>query len=216
MLEQTGSKNLTQELYSKAKKIIPGGTQLLSKRPEMSAPDLWPAYFSRASGCEVWDLDGKHYYDMATNGIGSCLLGFCDPDVNSAVKKRICNERCIKKGAFESFRYGYMTLGLDPEDRDTFYYISGFDEIMNAPDQKDGRESMPYLLLTTYNLASQKYTDHGIIQLEDGRYPTLTQSILVHPNGRIYTCPWIPRTQNSAYDEYKQQCDLISFRNPLK
>ena len=89
MLEQTRGKNLTQELYSKAKKIIPGGTQLLSKRPEMFAPDLWPTYFSKASGCEVWDLDGKHYYDMATNGIGSCLLGFCDPDVNNAVKKRI-------------------------------------------------------------------------------------------------------------------------------
>ena len=62
-----GEKNLTQELYVKAKKIIPGGTQLLSKRPEMSAPDQWPAYFTKASGCEVWDLDGKHYYDMATN-----------------------------------------------------------------------------------------------------------------------------------------------------
>jgi len=84
--EQT---NLTQSLYLKAKKIIPGGTQLLSKRPEMMAPDQWPAYFSQARGCEVWDLDGKRYVDMSTNGIGSCLLGFADPDVNRAVKERI-------------------------------------------------------------------------------------------------------------------------------
>ncbi|MEN6315844.1 MAG: aminotransferase class III-fold pyridoxal phosphate-dependent enzyme [Clostridiaceae bacterium] len=89
MTEQSNKKNLTQELYLKAKTIIPGGTQLLSKRPEMLAPDQWPAYFSKAAGCEAWDLDGKHYYDMATNGIGACLLGFSDPDVNSAVKKRI-------------------------------------------------------------------------------------------------------------------------------
>jgi glutamate-1-semialdehyde 2,1-aminomutase len=82
-------KNLTQELYKKAKSLIPGGTQLLSKRPEMLAPDQWPAYFTKAAGCEVWDLDGKHYYDMSTNGIGACLLGFADPDVNRAVKKRI-------------------------------------------------------------------------------------------------------------------------------
>ena len=81
--------NLTQATYTRAKAIIPGGTQLLSKRPEMMAPNLWPAYFSKASGCEIWDLDGNHYYDMSTNGIGSCLLGFCDPDVNEAVKKRI-------------------------------------------------------------------------------------------------------------------------------
>jgi glutamate-1-semialdehyde 2,1-aminomutase len=83
------AQNITQATYTRAKAIIPGGTQLLSKRPEMMAPDLWPAYFSKAGGCEIWDLDGNHYYDMSTNGIGSCLLGFCDPDVNEAVKKRI-------------------------------------------------------------------------------------------------------------------------------
>ncbi|MDW7659697.1 MAG: aminotransferase class III-fold pyridoxal phosphate-dependent enzyme, partial [Bacillota bacterium] len=55
----------------------------------MMAPELWPAYYSKAAGCEVWDLDGNHYYDMSTNGIGSCLLGFSDPDVNAAVKRRI-------------------------------------------------------------------------------------------------------------------------------
>ncbi|NJD01837.1 MAG: aminotransferase class III-fold pyridoxal phosphate-dependent enzyme [Ruminiclostridium sp.] len=81
--------NKTQELYRRAKMIIPGGTQLLSKRPEMFAPDQWPAYFSRAEGCEVWDLDGKHYYDMASNGIGACLLGFNDRDISKAVIRRI-------------------------------------------------------------------------------------------------------------------------------
>ena len=49
-----------QELYLEEKKIIPGGTQLLSKRPEMFLPDKWPAYYSKAHGCEVWDLDGNH------------------------------------------------------------------------------------------------------------------------------------------------------------
>ena len=34
-----------QELYKKAKKLIPGGTMLLSKRPEMFLPDHWPSYF---------------------------------------------------------------------------------------------------------------------------------------------------------------------------
>jgi glutamate-1-semialdehyde 2,1-aminomutase len=79
----------SQELYSKAKLIIPGGTQLLSKRPEMFAPDVWPAYFSKAKGCEIWDIDGNHYYDMSTNGIGSCMLGYADPDVTEAVVRRV-------------------------------------------------------------------------------------------------------------------------------
>lgn len=79
----------TQQLYNHAKTIIPGGTQLLSKRPEMFAPDAWPAYFSKAKGCELWDMDNKHYYDMTTGGIGSCLLGYADPDVSEAVIKRV-------------------------------------------------------------------------------------------------------------------------------
>ncbi len=86
---KTKENNITQTLYEHAKKIIPGGTQLLSKRPELLAPRQWPAYFSQARGCETWDLDGRHYYDMSTNGIGACLLGFKDADVNRAVTRRI-------------------------------------------------------------------------------------------------------------------------------
>ena len=39
-----------QELYTYAKNRIPGGTQLLSKRPEQFAPEQWPSYFTRAKG----------------------------------------------------------------------------------------------------------------------------------------------------------------------
>ena len=79
----------THDLYAHAKQRIPGGTQLLSKRPERLAPGQWPAYFSEARGCETWDLDGRHYYDMATNSVGACLLGFQDPDVTRAVQRRL-------------------------------------------------------------------------------------------------------------------------------
>lgn len=74
-----------QALYEKAKRYIPGGTQLLSKRPEMFLPQQWPAYFSRAQGVDVWDLDNNHYIDMCYNGIGACILGAADPDVDAAV-----------------------------------------------------------------------------------------------------------------------------------
>ncbi len=79
----------TQELYRHAKKIIPSGTQLLSKRPELKAPEQWPGYYKRALGCEVWDIDDKHYYDMECNGIGACLLGYRDPDVTKAVMRKL-------------------------------------------------------------------------------------------------------------------------------
>lgn len=80
-----------QEFYTYAKTLIPGGAQLLSKRPEQFAPNQWPSYATKAKGCEVWDLEGKHYYDMTTNGIGACLLGYADPDVTKAVVDRVQN-----------------------------------------------------------------------------------------------------------------------------
>ena len=39
-----------QELYKKAKTLIPGGTSLLSKRPEQLLPENWPAYYSKSKG----------------------------------------------------------------------------------------------------------------------------------------------------------------------
>ena len=74
-----------QKLYLKAKKLIPGGTMLLSKRPEMFLPDNWPSYYSKTKGCEVWDLDGVKYFDMSIMGIGTNTLGYSHEEVDKAV-----------------------------------------------------------------------------------------------------------------------------------
>jgi len=79
----------SQLLYKKAKKLIPGGTQLLSKRPEMYGVDNWPSYYSKAKGCEVWDLDGNKYKDFSYMGVGANVLGYADDDVNEAVKEAV-------------------------------------------------------------------------------------------------------------------------------
>ena len=79
----------SQELWKKAKKIIPGGSQLLSKRSEMFLPDNWPSYFQSAKGVTLTDLDGRTFIDMAYMGVGPCVLGYADEDVNLVVKKAI-------------------------------------------------------------------------------------------------------------------------------
>jgi glutamate-1-semialdehyde 2,1-aminomutase len=78
-----------QNLYRRARARIPGGTQLLSKRPEMFLPGEWPSYYSKARGAEIWDLDGNRYVDMSHNGVGACILGYADPDVDAAVRAAI-------------------------------------------------------------------------------------------------------------------------------
>jgi glutamate-1-semialdehyde 2,1-aminomutase len=58
---------------------------LLSKRAEMFLPADWPAYFSRTSGCTVWDLDGKPFLDLSLMGVGTNILGYSNPIVDEAV-----------------------------------------------------------------------------------------------------------------------------------
>jgi glutamate-1-semialdehyde 2,1-aminomutase len=78
-----------QKLWRRAKELIPGGSMLLSKRPEMFLPDQWPAYFSRAQGCKVWDLDGIEYIDMSLMGVGTNTLGYGQPEVDAAVRAAV-------------------------------------------------------------------------------------------------------------------------------
>ena len=78
-----------QKLWNRAKKIIPGGSMLLSKRPEMFLPDKWPAYFSKTKGCYVWDLDGNKLIDMSIMGIGTNILGYSNAEVDDAVRSVI-------------------------------------------------------------------------------------------------------------------------------
>lgn len=104
----------TQDLYNKAKKIIPGGTQLLSKRPEMFLPDLWPAYYSKAKGCEIWDLDGKKYIDMSYMGIASCILGYCDTDVDKAAKEAIKNGSMTTLNCPEEIELAQLLCKIHP------------------------------------------------------------------------------------------------------
>ena len=79
---QTGPK-----LWERAKVVIPGANMLLSKRAELFLPGAWPSYFSKTSGCKVWDLDGREYIDVSIMGIGTNTLGYSHPDVDEAVRK---------------------------------------------------------------------------------------------------------------------------------
>ena len=78
--------NKGQRLYSHAKQIIPGGTHLFSKRPELFLPNLWPAYFSKTKGCHVWDLDKNKFTDMSHMSVGTSSLGYCNSNIDNEVK----------------------------------------------------------------------------------------------------------------------------------
>lgn len=104
----------TQQLYDEAKRLIPGATQLLSKRAEMYAPNRWPAYYAEARGCRVVDLDGREYLDFATSGIGSCLLGYAHPEVTAAVVRRVELGSMSTLNSPEEVELARRLIGLHP------------------------------------------------------------------------------------------------------
>lgn len=103
-----------QELYNVAKKIIPTGTELLSKRPEMFLPDLWPAYYSKAKGCSVWDMDGNQYLDFAQMGVGSCILGYANENVDDSVIASIRNSSMCSLNSYEEVELAERLIALHP------------------------------------------------------------------------------------------------------
>jgi len=102
------------DLWNRAKKIIPGGSQLLSKRSEMFLPDQWPSYYSKAKGIDVWDLDGKKYTDMTVMGIGACILGYADDDVDAAVTKAVQRGTMCTLNCPEEVELAEKLLSLNP------------------------------------------------------------------------------------------------------
>ncbi len=80
----------------------------------MFLPDNWPSYFSKAKGVEVWDLDGNRYVDMCYNGIGACILGAADPDVDDAVKRAIDSGSMSTLNAPEEVELAELLCELHP------------------------------------------------------------------------------------------------------
>ena len=78
----------SMEVYERARKLIPGVTQLISRRPARAALGVSPIYASHAKGCRIWDIDGNEYVDWYS-GIGPIILGYADEVVDGAVKAQI-------------------------------------------------------------------------------------------------------------------------------
>lgn len=78
----------SDELWAKAKKLIPGGTQTLSKAPDQFVNGVTPKFLERGKGCHVWDVDGNEYIDYPM-ALGPILLGYDYAPVVEAVTAQI-------------------------------------------------------------------------------------------------------------------------------
>ncbi len=74
--------------YKRAGELIPGWTQLISRRASQYAYGISPIYARSAKGSRFIDLDGAEYVDWV-NAVGAVILGHADDVVDSAVKSQI-------------------------------------------------------------------------------------------------------------------------------
>lgn len=156
----------------------------------------------------LWHEESQCFYGVHPRS--GWLFRFDPPARTLELVERITARELRRNGRFEPFRYGYLTLQLGP-DRETLYYLTS----THGVTADGGRQVKETTHLVTYNLRTGKYADHGVLQLEDGRYPRMSQCHAVHPNGRCYACPWIERPGRKPDERPIWQCDLISFADPL-
>ena len=103
-----------QKTWIRAKEIIPGGTMLFSKNPDLHLPKLWPAYFSKAKGCYIWDLDGKKFSDLHLMGVGTNTLGYSNNRIDRRVIKSISNGNMSTLNSVEEIELSEKLIDIHP------------------------------------------------------------------------------------------------------
>ena len=78
----------SNNIYSKAIKIIPSGTQTFSKGVTQFTNGIAPKYLKKGKGAYAWDVDNNKFLDYVM-GCHPLILGYSDKDVNEAVKKQL-------------------------------------------------------------------------------------------------------------------------------
>ena len=78
----------SNEIYSRAKEIIPAGTQTFSKGVTQFVNGFAPKYLHRGKGAYVWDVDGNRFLDFAM-ALHPLILGYADSDVNAAIIEQL-------------------------------------------------------------------------------------------------------------------------------
>ncbi len=109
------NKKLTgQNLYKESKDLIPNGTNLFGKRSELYLPDNWPAYYKKAKGCRITDLDNNNFYDFTMVGIGANILGYADKEVVKAANKAVQNGNLTTLNPPEDIELAKTLIELHP------------------------------------------------------------------------------------------------------
>ena len=103
-----------QKIWKKANSLIPGGTHLFSKRPELFLPGKWPTYFKKAKGCFIWDQNNKKYIDLSFMGVGTNILGYSNEKVDQKVIKTLKTSNMSTLNSLEEIKLAEELIKIHP------------------------------------------------------------------------------------------------------
>jgi len=78
----------SEQLLERALRTIPLGSQTFSKSKIQYPIGVSPFFIQRGRGSHVWDVDNNEYIDFI-NSLAAITLGYCDPDVDAAVREQL-------------------------------------------------------------------------------------------------------------------------------
>lgn len=87
---ETGERARSRDLQRRARGLIPGGSQTLSKGPSQWAQGIAPGYMRRGRGARVQDVDGNWYLDFPM-ALGPVILGYGHPAVDDAIREQLAD-----------------------------------------------------------------------------------------------------------------------------
>jgi aryl-alcohol dehydrogenase-like predicted oxidoreductase len=119
------SLNNIHEKWIDANNVLSTGGMLLSKKPTRFLKGAWPAYFSKAQGCFIWDLNGKKYLDFSLMGIGTNTLGYANKKINLSIKKIIDNSNMSTLNSYEEVILSKKLLSLHSWAGSCFFAKTG-------------------------------------------------------------------------------------------
>jgi hypothetical protein len=145
-----------------------------------------------------WCPAGRGIYGI--HGKSGYLFRYDPSSKQLEVLSRLVSDASLKTGTYDRTPYGYLGFTPGPSGQ-TLYHLTG------ASLAREGIKDAEGLDLVTYDIASGKRVDHGIVVLEDGVKPYQAQCLTVGKNGMVYTVAFVGKPDHS-------RMDLISFHNP--
>ena len=106
--------NTGQKTWKRAKQIIPGGSMLFSKNPDLFLPGKWPSYFEKSKGCKIWDLENNYFNDLSFMGVGTNTLGYAHPYVEKKVIETIKKGSMTTLNSTEEIKLAEKLVELHP------------------------------------------------------------------------------------------------------